>query len=131
MSVKNENKEEDLLNQTNFAKLTLIFDFWKYYRPKEHVKKVASYADSVSCHQWNKKKAELKQLIHEREDIFSNVPSKTNAADHDVDVGDHEAIKQHPYKVKSLKKAHLNNEIEYMLQNNIIEPSKGEWSSPC
>ena len=30
---------------------------------------------------------ELKQLIHEREDIFPDVPSRTNAADHDVDVG--------------------------------------------
>ena len=74
---------------------------------------------------------EIKQLIHEREDIFPDVPSRTNAADHDVDVGDHEAIKQHPYRVNPLKRAHLNKEIEYMLQNNIIEPSKSEWSSPC
>ncbi|XP_071824592.1 uncharacterized protein [Apostichopus japonicus] len=74
---------------------------------------------------------ELKQLIHEREDIFPDVPSRANAADHDVDVGDHEPIKQHPYRVNPLKRAHLNKEIEYMLKNNIIEPSKSEWSSPC
>ena len=36
---------------------------------------------------------ELKQLLHEREDIFPDVPSRTNAACHDVDVGDKEAIK--------------------------------------
>ena len=62
---------------------------------------------------------------------FPDVPSRTNAADWDVDVGDHEAIKQHPYRVNPLKRAHFNKETEYMLQNNIIEPSKSERSSPC
>ena len=52
------------------------------------------------------------QLIHERENIFPDVPSRTNAADHYVDVGDHEAIKQHPYRVNPLKRAHLNKEIK-------------------
>ena len=85
--------------------------------------KLGHLSDNVQC--------ELKQLIHEREDIFPDVPRRTNAADHDVDVGDHEAIKQHPYRVNPLKRAHLNKEIEYMLENNIIEPSKSEWSSPC
>ena len=74
---------------------------------------------------------ELKQLILEREYIFPDVPSRTNTADHDVDVGDHEAIKPHSYRVSPLKRAHLNNEIEYILENNIIELSKSEWSSPC
>ena len=86
--------------------------------------KLGHLSDNVQC--------ELKQLIHEREDIFPDVPSRTNAAaDNDVDVGDQEAIKQHPYRVNPLKRAHLNKEIEYMLENNIIEPSKSEWSSPC
>ena len=85
--------------------------------------KLGHLSENVQC--------ELKQLIHEREDMFPDVPSRTNAADHDVDVGDHESIKQHPYRVNPLKRAHLKKEIEYMLENNIIEPSKSEWSSPC
>ena len=85
--------------------------------------KLGHLSENVQC--------ELKQLIHEREDIFPDVPSRTIAADHDVDVGDHESIKQHPYRVNPLKRAHLKKEIEYMLENNIIEPSKSEWSSPC
>ena len=40
---------------------------------------------------------ELKQLIHKREGVFADVPSKTNATYHDVDVADQEAIKHHPY----------------------------------
>ena len=73
----------------------------------------------------------LTQLIHEREDIFPDVPSRTNAADHDVDVGDHEPIKIPLQSEPTEKRAHLNKEFEYMLENNIIEPSKSEWSSPC
>ena len=73
---------------------------------------------------------ELKQLIHERKDIFPDVPSRTNAVYHDADVSNDEAIKQHPYRVNPLKKEHLK-EIEYMLENNIIEANKSEWSSPC
>ena len=57
---------------------------------------------------------ELQQLIHWREDIFPDVPSRTKAAYHDVDLGDHEAIKQHPYRVNPMKRVHLNKEIEYM-----------------
>ena len=62
--------------------------------------KLGHLSDNVQC--------ELKQLIHEREDIFPDGPSRTNAADHDADVGDHEVIKQHPYSVNPLKRAHLN-----------------------
>ena len=44
--------------------------------------KLCQLSDNVQC--------ELKQLIHEREDIFPDVPSRTNAADHDVDDVGHE-----------------------------------------
>ena len=46
--------------------------------------KLGHLSDNVQC--------ELKQLVHEMEDIFPYVPSRTNNADHDVNVGDHEAI---------------------------------------
>ena len=42
--------------------------------------KLGHLSENVQC--------ELKQLIHEREDHFPNVPSRIYAADHDVDVGD-------------------------------------------
>jgi len=76
-------------------------------------------------------RSEITQLIHERKDIFPDVPSVTNASFHDVDVGEFRPIKQHPYRVNPVKRAHLDKEIDYMLQNNIIEPSNSEWSSPC
>jgi len=41
--------------------------------------------------------AELEGLILEHSDIFPDVPSRTTIMDHDVDVGNAEPVKQHPY----------------------------------
>ena len=46
---------------------------------------------------------------------------------HDVDVGDATPIKQHPYGVNPQKREIMRREVEYMLENGLIEP----WSSPC
>ena len=48
-------------------------------------------------------KDELSQLITEYSDIFPDVPTKTTAVYHDVEIGDALPIKQHPYRVNPLK----------------------------
>ncbi|KAJ8040086.1 hypothetical protein HOLleu_14281 [Holothuria leucospilota] len=58
-------------------------------------------------------------------------PTRTNLIEHDVDVGDATPIKQHPYRVNPRKRQHLRDEVRYMLDHDIIEPSNSEWSSPC
>jgi hypothetical protein len=63
--------------------------------------------------------------------IFMDVPKKTTAACHDVIVGDAVPIKQHPYRLNPLKLQYLRSEVKYMLDNDIIETSKRDWSSPC
>ena len=57
--------------------------------------------------------------------------TRTNKIFHDVDVGDANLIKQHPYRSNPVKLQILQEEIQYMLENEFIEPSKSEWSSPC
>ena len=47
---------------------------------------------------------------------------------HDVDV---EPVKQHLYCVNPQKRSYLQQEVKYMLQNNLIECSQSPWSSPC
>ena len=76
-------------------------------------------------------KEEVLQLMKEYTLIFPDVPKKTNAALHDVIVGDALPIKQHPYRLNPLKLQYMRKEIQYMLENDIIEPSNSEWSSPC
>ena len=50
---------------------------------------------------------------------------------HDVDVGETTPIKQHPYRVNPLKLKIIREEVAYMLDNDLIEISNSEWSSPC
>ena len=75
-------------------------------------------------------KDELSQLITEYSDLFPDVPTKTTAVYHDVEIGDALPIKQHPYRVNPLKLDAMREEINYMLENDIIEPSNSDFSSP-
>ena len=74
---------------------------------------------------------ELAEVITQYREVFPDVPSKTNLIEHDVEVGDSAPIKQHPYRVSPMKKELLDKEVQYMLQNDIIEESQSNWSSPC
>ena len=74
---------------------------------------------------------ELKQLIYEYQHLFPDVPSTTDKIFHDVDIGDSKPIKQHPYRMNPEKQRILKEEIRYLLDNDFIEPSQSDWSSPC
>jgi hypothetical protein len=43
-----------------------------------------------------------------------------------IDVGAAKAVKRHPYQMNPNK-----SRIRYLLDNDIIEESQSEWSSPC
>ena len=74
---------------------------------------------------------ELKQLIHEYEHLFPDIPTRTDKIYHDVIVEDSKPIKQHPYKMNPLKQKYLQDEVKYLLENDFIEPSQSNYSSPC
>lgn len=74
---------------------------------------------------------DLKELMLNNRQLFSDVPSRTTVVQHDIDVGDAIPIKQSPYRVNPTKMEQMNKEVEYMLDNDIIELSQSSWSSPC
>ena len=74
---------------------------------------------------------ELKQLIHEYEHLFPDIPTRTDKIYHDVIVEDSKPIKQHPYRMNPLKQKYLQDEVKYSLENDSIEPSQSNYSSPC
>ena len=76
-------------------------------------------------------KAEMSDLLIENRHLFSDVPTKTDIAKHDVDVGNAKPIKQHPYRCGPVKQSLMEKEIQYMKENDIIEESNSSWSSPC
>jgi len=64
----------------------------------------------------------------DNQELFTHAPKKTNAKQHDVDVGEARPCKQHPYQVNPLRVKQMESEIKYMLKHDMIEPSN---SSPC
>ncbi len=87
--------------------------------------------DVKLSHLEDKDRKELSELILEFSDIFPDVPTRTSVLSHDVDVGDTQPIKQHPYRVNQVKRELIKSEVDSMLENKIIQPSHSPWSSPC
>ena len=77
------------------------------------------------------KKNEIIEIVEKYKSLFPDGPRKTNVVVHDVDVGGAEPIKQHSYHVNPKKREIMRKEIEYMLENDLIELSERPWSSPC
>ena len=87
--------------------------------------------DSKLAHLTQSQQQDLKELFSEYKQLFSDVPSRTDTIIHDVDVGDAQPIKQHPYRLNPQKEEYLKNEVQYLLDNDSFEPSQSKWSSPC
>ena len=92
---------------------------------------VLANLDVKLAHLSDTQRSDLSSLLLKYEGIFPDVPNKTTAAVHDVEVGDASPIKQHPYRVNPSKLEQMRKEVKYMLDNDIIEPSQSNWSSPC
>ena len=87
--------------------------------------------NSKLCHLEPSQQEELKQLIHEYEHLFPDIPTRTDKIYHDVIVEDSKPVKQHPYRMNPLKRKYLQDEVNYLLENDFIEPSQSNYSSPC
>ena len=74
---------------------------------------------------------DLAEILSEFSHLFPDVPSRTDQEYHDVDVGNAQPMKQHPYRLNPEKQACLRKEVQYLLDNDFAEPSKSNWSSPC
>ncbi len=78
------------------------------------------------------KRDDLKKVIGDYKHLFPDVPSRTGMIHHDVEIENTASpIKQHPYRLNPLKQKYLQQEIDYLLANDFIEPSNSNWSSPC
>ena len=87
--------------------------------------------DKKLSHLDQTQREELKMLILEYEHLFLDIPTRTDQIYHDVDIEDSKPMKQHPYRMNPMKLQYLREEIQYLLDNDFIEPSQSDWSSPC
>ena len=73
----------------------------------------------------------MKEILSEFIHLFPHIPTRTNQLYQDVDIGNAQPIKQHSYRLNPEKQKYLQREVQYLLENDLIEPSKSNWSSPC
>ena len=92
---------------------------------------ILQHLDSKSSHLETSAQEDLKNILAEFNHLFPDVPTRTEEAYHDVDVGNAQPLKQHPYRLNPEKQKYLRDEVRYLLDNDFIEPSKSNWSSPC
>lgn len=77
--------------------------------------------------------AQLKSLIAEYRDIFALSPEelgRTGLVRHRIDTGDHQPIRQRPYRVSETQRGIIEEHVTDMLNRGIIQPSVSPWSSP-
>lgn len=74
---------------------------------------------------------QLKELVHEFEHLFPDVPTRTDKIYHDVVLESDKSVKQNPYRMNPVKQQYLKDEVKYLLDNDFIEPSQSKYSSPC
>ena len=74
---------------------------------------------------------ELKQWIHEYEHVFPDIPTRTDKIYRDVIVEDSKPIKLIPYRMNPLKQKYVQDEVKYLLENDLIERSQNNYGSPC
>lgn len=76
------------------------------------------------------KKMELVELLREYEDIFSDVPGKTNLAEHEIKLTSDIPVKSKAYPTPYGLQKEIDSEVESMLKNNIIERSDAAYAAP-
>lgn len=92
---------------------------------------VLSHLDENFPHLSQSQHEDVVRLIKSHLSMFCDVPTRTHVLMHDIDVGKFPPIKQHAYRVCPDKRVRLHNQVHYMLENGIAEPSSSSWSSPC
>ena len=83
--------------------------------------------DSKLSHLSDIQHQDLEKLLLEIEHLFPVVPTRTDQIYHEVDVGNADPIKQHPYRLNPSKQKYLKEEIKYLLENDFIEPCNSSY----
>ncbi|GFY39935.1 retrovirus-related Pol polyprotein from transposon 412 [Trichonephila inaurata madagascariensis] len=73
---------------------------------------------------------QLKELLYEYSNIFSNIPGCTDLAEHDIELESERAIVAKLYRMSPRQIEILESEVYKMLELKIIEPGESDFTSP-
>ena len=75
------------------------------------------------------KQAEIRQLLEEFNDIFSDLPGLTQVVEHKILLTDHNPIRCKPYPIPFALREAVKSEVEEMCRLGVIERSDSPYSS--
>ncbi|CAB4042449.1 Hypothetical predicted protein, partial [Paramuricea clavata] len=78
----------------------------------------------------NSEKQQVKQVLGEFKELFSDTIGQTNIAHHKIDTGDNPPIRQRARRMPYAFREESNKQIEDMLGKGIISPNTSPWASP-
>ena len=68
---------------------------------------------------------DMSELFGDYQTLFADVPGRTTIVEHDILLQEGVTpVKLQPYRLNPTKSAALQEEIKYMLENDLIEPSE-------
>ncbi|XP_053400680.1 uncharacterized protein LOC128557380 [Mercenaria mercenaria] len=73
---------------------------------------------------------DIKPLIKQYQDIFTESPGTTNLVEHKVELTTTEPVRVKQYPIPYAKRNEVNQEVQHMLKAGIIEPATSAYSSP-
>ncbi len=86
---------------------------------------------NVLGHLDNDQWQDVVELLDKFSSILGDAPTLTNVLQHDIVVSNAQPIKQHPYRVNTVKRSIMKQETQYLLEKGLAKPSISPWSSPC
>ncbi|GFV36297.1 retrovirus-related Pol polyprotein from transposon 17.6 [Trichonephila clavipes] len=75
-------------------------------------------------------RGQLKELLYEYSNLFSNITGCTDLAEHDIELKSERAIVAKPYRMSPRQIEILKSEVNKMLELKIIEPGESDFTSP-
>jgi hypothetical protein len=75
-------------------------------------------------------KEEVKQLLQEFSDVFTDIPNYTDLGEHQIKLTSQDPVYQKLYPLPFALRETLSKEIDDMLKLNVIEPSTSAYASP-
>ena len=75
-------------------------------------------------------KNQVKALLCEYDDVFTDVPGRTDVGKHEIKLTSSEPVRSKSYPIPYHKKEILQKEIDEMIRMGVIEPSISPYSSP-
>ncbi|XP_033726122.1 uncharacterized protein LOC117315829 [Pecten maximus] len=74
--------------------------------------------------------SEVKALLEEFQDIFTDVPGTTHLQTHRIETTSNNPIRVKPYPIPYAKRKEVQEEVKKMVDLGIVEPSKSAYNAP-